>query len=362
MAGVKFEHIYKIYDNGFQAVKDFHFTIQDGEFLVLVGPSGCGKTTTLRMLAGLEEISRGDLCIGERRVNDIPPRDRDIAMVFQDYALYPHFSVRENLAFSLKLRGMSRQEIAGKVNDAAEILELKHLLERKPKQLSGGQRQRVAIGRAIVRKPQVFLFDEPLSNLDAKLRAEMRVELAKLHKKLSTTIVYVTHDQMEAMTLADRIVVMKEGVIQQAGAPMDIYERPANSFVASFIGTPPMNQVAATLRTADNRMVIVGQEFTLPVPPEMASQLTAHTGQEILVGIRPQHMTLYKDAASSFKAKVDVIEPMGSESFVYFTLEHKQWVVRHDGLPPVAEGEIADVVVDMPKVHLFSKDGSQRLC
>ena len=320
MAGVKFENVYKIYDD-LTIINDFNLEIRDQEFLVLVGPSGCGKSTTLRMIAGLEEVSRGNLFIGERQVNNVHPRDRNIAMVFQNYALYPHMSVEENMGFSLRLQKVSRSEIVNKVAKVAEILGLQDLLKRKPKQLSGGQRQRVAMGRAIVRDPQVFLFDEPLSNLDAKLRVQMRVELAKLHKRLQTTIVYVTHDQVEAMTLADRIVVMKDGLMQQVGSPLELYEKPCNAFVGGFIGSPSMNQVVATITEQDGQLTIKGTQFSLPAPVAKSESLRAHIGQEVLVGIRPEHLQPRAEAEGNpaLFAEIEVIEPMGGESYVYFT-------------------------------------------
>ena len=362
MAGVKYQHVYKIYDNGVTAVNDFNFEIHDGEFLVLVGPSGCGKSTTLRMLAGLEEISKGELYIGDRKVNDLAPRDRDIAMVFQNYALYPHMTVRENMGFSLTVRHVPGSEIGRKIAEAAEILGLTNLLDRKPKELSGGQRQRVAMGRAIVRDPRVFLFDEPLSNLDAKLRVEMRVEIAKLHKRLKNTIIYVTHDQVEAMTLADRIVVMKDGTIQQVGTPMELYDRPANSFVAGFIGTPPMNQLRVALERRGGVATLTGKQLVMPLSAPMTQALSSYSGQELVMGIRPEHWQFGKNCAGpSFQTNIDVIEPMGNESYIYFTLEQQQCVARYAGVAPVSEGETATIGVDMDKLHLFTPDGAKRL-
>ncbi len=362
MAEVKYQHVYKIYDNGVEAVRDFHLDIEDGEFVVLVGPSGCGKTTTLRMLAGLEEISKGDLFIGTRRINDLSPRDRDIAMVFQNYALYPHLSVRENMGFSLKLRGIPVSEIEQKINAAAEILGLQEYLKRKPKELSGGQRQRVAMGRAIVRQPQVFLFDEPLSNLDAKLRVEMRVEIAKLHKRLNNTIIYVTHDQVEAMTLADRIVVMKSGSVQQVGTPLEIYTRPTNTFVAGFIGTPPMNQMVARLDSRNGQLCLIANKFAIPLASPMSEAIAGYKGQEIMFGIRPEDISLSKgDTTANFQVPVVVIEPMGNESYVYFSVDDKEWICRHAGVSPVSEGETANLIVDRDKLHIFTRDGSRRL-
>ncbi|NUM33555.1 MAG: sn-glycerol-3-phosphate ABC transporter ATP-binding protein UgpC [Candidatus Brocadiae bacterium] len=366
MAGVIFKNVYKIYENKTMVIQNFDLEIRDKEFLVLVGPSGCGKSTTLRMIAGLEEVSRGDLMIDGLRVNDVAPKDRDIAMVFQNYALYPHMSVKENMAFSLKLRGVDRNEIEKKVLEVSEILGLKDLLERKPKQLSGGQRQRVAMGRAIVRSPKVFLFDEPLSNLDAKLRVQMRVEIAKLHKLLGTTIVYVTHDQVEAMTLADRIVVMKDGFIQQIGTPLELYEKPANAFVGGFIGSPSMNQIAAKVGTEKGQIVLQGQDFLVSLSGEKAKALESHKGEDVLMGIRPQNIHPQPDAQGKVAVlrEVEVIEPMGTESYIYFTMSKdadRTWVARCDGMPQVQEGQKAAMVFDIDKVHIFSKDGSKRL-
>lgn len=362
MAGVKFEHVYKIYDGNVEIIKDFNLEIKDKEFLILVGPSGCGKSTTLRMIAGLEEVSKGDLSIGGTRVNDVHPRDRNIAMVFQNYALYPHMSIRQNLGFSLKLKGVPKAEIEEKVQEVSKILGLNELLDRKPKQLSGGQRQRVAMGRAIVRNPEVFLFDEPLSNLDAKLRVQMRVELAKLHKTLTTTIVYVTHDQVEAMTLADRIVVMKDGIVQQVGTPLELYDRPANAFVGSFIGSPSMNQIVATIEKDGDGMSLKGDGFSFPITKEKAAALDS-SEKEVLIGIRPPDILPQKDAGDSvsFDAEVEVIEPMGGESYIYFTLGGKQWVSRSEGMPKVDEGDKAAMVIDVNNIHIFTKDGSKRL-
>jgi len=347
-------------------IQDFNLEIFDREFLVLVGPSGCGKSTTLRMIAGLEEISRGDLYIEDKRVNDIAPKDRDIAMVFQNYALYPHMSVKENMAFSLKLRGVNRKEIENKVLEVSDILGLKDLLERKPKQLSGGQRQRVAMGRAIVRNPKVFLFDEPLSNLDAKLRVQMRVEIAKLHKLLKTTIVYVTHDQVEAMTLADRIVVMKDGFVQQIGTPLELYEKPQNAFVGAFIGSPSMNQIVARVEAENGKLFLKGEDFTIPLMGEKANALESHKGEDVLMGVRPQNMHPKKEAQGKpcLMREIEVIEPMGTESYMYFTMSKnadRAWVARCDGMPEVQEGEKAAIVLDVEKVHVFSKDTTKRL-
>ncbi len=366
MARVTFKNIYKTYDNQITVIKDFNLVIQDKEFLVLVGPSGCGKSTTLRMIAGLEEVSQGDLFIDDTRVNDVHPKDRDIAMVFQNYALYPHMSVRENMGFSLKLKGVPKKEIHTKVDEVAKILGIEDYLDRKPKQLSGGQRQRVAMGRAIVRNPKVFLFDEPLSNLDAKLRVQMRIELAKLHKQLNTTIVYVTHDQVEAMTLADRIVVMKDGFIQQVGTPLELYNRPQNAFVGGFIGSPEMNQIKVKIQQQKDQLTLLGSNFSIPVPEaQKQALLQTNIGDEIILGIRPQDMIPQKQAENkiAIHREVDVIEPMGGESYVYFSIDeaHKTWIARCDGAPQVKEGEKAAFVIDSEKIHLFTPDGSKRI-
>jgi len=291
MAQVVLKDLNKKYDE-VHAVKDVNLTIRDKEFMVFVGPSGCGKTTTLRMVAGLEEITAGEISIGDRVVNDLPPKDRDIAMVFQNYALYPHMSVYDNMAFGLKMRKFPKAEIAKRVQDAAEILGIQELLKRKPRQLSGGQRQRVAVGRAIVRHPQVFLFDEPLSNLDAKLRVQMRVELKRLHERLETTAIYVTHDQVEAMTLGSRVVVMKDGWVQQVGEPMEIYSKPQNKFVAGFIGSPAMNFIPTTVQPADSRLALVANGFRVPVPAARTTALQPYAGRKLIFGIRPEDVVV----------------------------------------------------------------------
>jgi multiple sugar transport system ATP-binding protein len=314
MAQVMMKDLNKKYDE-VHAVKDVNLHIRDKEFVVLVGPSGCGKSTTLRMIAGLEEITSGEITIGDRIVNDLPPKDRDIAMVFQNYALYPHMTVYDNMAFGLKMRKFPKPEIQKRVQDAAEILGIQELLKRKPRQLSGGQRQRVAVGRAIVRHPQVFLFDEPLSNLDAKLRVQMRVELKRLHDRLETTAVYVTHDQVEAMTLGDRVVVMKDGWIQQVGEPLELYSRPANKFVAGFIGSPAMNFIDVSVIDAGG-LWVEGQGLRVKVAPVHASRLGPYKGQKVTLGLRPEDLRVASggDAAEyTFDAVVDVVEPLGSE-------------------------------------------------
>src|SRR5690242_7434164 len=319
MAEVSCRKVVKNYDGGVQAVKGIDLEIADQEFVVLVGPSGCGKSTTLRMIAGLEEISGGEIWIGGDVVNDVPPRDRDIAMVFQDYALYPHMNVFDNMAFGLKLRKFTRDEIKRRVDEAARILDIELLLARKPKALSGGQRQRVAMGRAIVRNPKVFLFDEPLSNLDATLRVQMRTEIKKLHQTVHNTIIYVTHDQVEAMTLADRVVVMNQGRIEQVGAPQELYHHPATRFVAGFIGSPAMNFLPCRLQNGgDGVSVRLADGRTLPVPPARASRYAAYKDKEMILGLRPEHLYEYHDGARPgvvrLDAPVDVVEPMGMET------------------------------------------------
>src|SRR5262245_10778487 len=322
MAQVVLKDLNKKYDE-VHAVKDVNLTIRDKEFMVLVGPSGCGKTTTLRMVAGLEEITAGEIAIGDRIVNDLPPKDRDIAMVFQNYALYPHMSVYDNMAFGLKMRKFPKPEIAKRVQDAAEILGIQDLLKRKPRQLSGGQRQRVAVGRAIVRHPQVFLFDEPLSNLDAKLRVQMRVELKRLHERLETTAIYVTHDQVEAMTLGSRVVVMRDGWVQQVGDPMEIYTKPQNRFVAGFIGSPAMNFIPTTIAEQGGSLFAEATGIKLKIPSERAGRLGAYKGQMVTLGIRPEDLRVGSSADPadrSFDAVVDVVEPLGAEILLDVTL------------------------------------------
>ncbi len=331
MANVTLKNIKKVYDKNVVAVQDFNLEIADKEFIVLVGPSGCGKSTTLRMVAGLEEISSGELYIGDRLVNDVAPKDRDIAMVFQNYALYPHMTVYENMAFGLKLRKMPKAEIDKKVKEAAEILDITDYLQRKPKALSGGQRQRVAIGRAIVREPKVFLMDEPLSNLDAKLRNQMRAEIIKLRQRINTTFVYVTHDQTEAMTLGDRIVIMKDGFIQQIGTPQEVFDHPANLFVAGFIGTPQMNFFDAELINENGAYAVRLDRalISLPEPVQKALKDQGRQPQKIVCGIRPEHVMLTAaDGADAITAKVDVSEMMGSELYVHINACGKDCVLR----------------------------------
>ena len=361
MARVLFEGVYKDY-GPVQVVKDFNLEIADKEFLVLVGPSGCGKSTTLRMIAGLEEITRGSLTIGDRKVNDVAPKDRDIAMVFQNYALYPHMTVFENMSFALKLRKEPKAEIKRRVEETAAVLGIEELLERKPKQLSGGQRQRVAMGRAIVRNPSVFLFDEPLSNLDARLRVQMRVELSRLHQRLQTTMVYVTHDQVEAMTLADRIVVMKDGIIQQAGTPMELFHAPQNAFVASFIGSPSMNQLVAEVVRVAGAITVKGEGFELALGEADAAALeAAGEVREVLVGIRPRDLNPALGSAAGIEGVIDVIEPMGTETYYYLTIGGEGVVGRSEGDPMARAGQAARFGVEMAHLHLFTRAGDRRL-
>ena len=360
MAQVELENVTKVYPGGIVAVKDASLTIRDEEFLVLVGPSGCGKSTTLRMIAGLEEVTEGTIRIGDRVVNDIPPKDRDIAMVFQNYALYPHMTVYKNLAFGLKLRKYPKEEIDGRVRDAAQILGINDLLDRKPKELSGGQRQRVAVGRAIVRKPAAFLFDEPLSNLDAKLRVEMRAELNKLHTRLLTTMIYVTHDQVEAMTLGDRIVLLKDGVIQQVAPPLKLYNEPCNKFVAGFIGTPPMNFFEGEIAEDGDTYYFTDGDMRIRVRDELKERVRGYVGKPITFGIRPEN--LYDKAhcdgvepGGVLNCKIDVVEPLGDEMIIYLSTKKQSMLSKLQAHRMVRPGEEMEVVVDLEKVHLFDE-------
>ena len=360
---IELRHISKVYsDNGFKAVDDFNLEVKRGEFVTFLGPSGCGKTTTLRMIAGLEDISDGELYIGDKLVNDIDPKDRDIAMVFQNYALYPHLSVYDNMAFALKLRKMPKDEIDKKVKEAAKILDLGHLLDRKPKALSGGQRQRVALGRAIVRNPQVFLMDEPLSNLDAKLRTSMRTEISKLHKSLGTTFIYVTHDQVEAMTMGTRIVVMKDGVIQQVDSPINIYNNPANLFVAGFIGSPQMNFLEGKVEKDGNDVCAVFGENKIILPAEKAQILTksGYVGKSVTFGIRPEHLSddadlIAANPGSIVKGHVEVIELMGSEC------GNSSLNIKIEGSTELKIGEVASLYLKAEKLHVFDKETELRV-
>lgn len=366
MASVRLEHVSKQFDEANTVVKDADFTINDKEFVVLVGPSGCGKSTTLRMIAGLEEISNGNIYIEDRLVNDVPPKDRDIAMVFQNYALYPHMTVFENLAFGLKMRKYEKTEIKRRVEEAAEILGINELIGRKPKALSGGQRQRVALGRAIVRRPKVFLFDEPLSNLDANLRVQMRTEISRLHKRLQTTMIYVTHDQVEAMSMGDRIVVMKNGVVQQIDAPLSIYNKPANQFVAGFIGSPTMNFFNGRLTAGDPMLFeIVPAQVRLSVSPDDRNRLFPHVQKDIIVGIRPEHIGAKQQNSQSIgvSVKVDVTEPVGNEIFVYFTIgpSADQYVSRISADIYPESGKTFILYFDTSRLHFFNKSTGETL-
>jgi len=354
MAQIILNHLTKEFEKGTKIIDDLNLTIYDGEFLVLVGPSGCGKSTTLRMIAGLESATVGDIYIGDKRVNDIPPKDRDIAMVFQNYALYPHMTVYENLAFGLKLRKYPRNEIQERVNEAAAILEIRDHLNRKPRQLSGGQRQRVALGRAIVRKPKVFLFDEPLSNLDAKLRLQMRTEIKKLHQHLKTTMVYVTHDQVEAMTMGDRIAVMKSGLIHQIDTPMNVYESPADLFVAGFIGSPSMNFIPVAIRQDENLYADEGQVH-LNLPTEITEKLRTFISKNLIMGIRPEHITLQPGSreVAQIDLKLELCEPMGNETYLYLTTGRTNIVARSNVMPTCASNSSMTVFIDLQNVHFF---------
>jgi len=365
MANVKYEHIYKRFGEVI-AVNDLNIDIVDKEFLVFVGPSGCGKTTSLRLLAGLEEISDGNIYIGDRLVNDVAPKDRDIAMVFQSYALYPHMTVYENMAFGLKLRKTPKAEIDRRVKEAAEILIIQNLLDRKPKQLSGGQRQRVAVGRAIVREPKVFLFDEPLSNLDAKLRVQTRAEISKLHQRLGTTFIYVTHDQTEAMTMGTRIAVMKDGLLQQIDTPQMLYDRPGNIFVAGFIGSPAMNFFDVKLVSSEGKLVIDGGTFHLDAPPDRVMALQSYVGKDLVLGIRPEDLhdpefTPPGVLAGRIPAEVDVTELMGSSVNLYLLTGGKQFVAIVDPRSRARVGTKIELVANVANFHVFDKVTEQAI-
>jgi multiple sugar transport system ATP-binding protein len=376
MARVRLEGIRKMYQDSTVAVHSVDLDVADGEFVVLVGPSGCGKSTTLRMIAGLESITAGKLMIGDRVVNDVPPKDRDIAMVFQSYALYPHMTVRENLAFALKLRGNSRAEIDKRVQQAATILGIHELLDRTPRQLSGGQRQRVALGRAIVRQPQVFLFDEPLSNLDAQLRVQMRREIARLHQELEATMIYVTHDQVEAMTLGDRIVVMNKGHVQQIDSPMNLYDHPRNRFVAGFIGSPAMNFVDGTIATSDSLQFIAeGNAFTFAVPASLAERIQSLEGRPLTLGIRPEDVSVAIESGPTIflgestivhppitaPACLDLVEALGNEVFVYATVGAHSITARVAPQPLPSLGKPITLAFDLAKAHLFDRESGDRV-
>lgn len=362
MASLSLKHIYKVYDGDVTAVKDFNLEIEDKEFIIFVGPSGCGKSTTLRMIAGLEDISKGELSIDGRVVNDVAPKDRDIAMVFQSYALYPHMTVSENISFGLKLRKMPKDQIEKKVKDAARTLDIEHLLDRKPKALSGGQRQRVALGRAIVREPKVFLMDEPLSNLDAKLRVQMRTEISKLHKRLQTTFVYVTHDQTEAMTMGTRIVVMKDGIVQQVASPQTLYNNPDNMFVASFIGSPQMNFMTGNVIEESGKLYIQIENDKILLPESKAKILReqSYVGKEIVMGIRPEDIKddeefIAEHPETVFDGEVDVVELMGAESYIYLKKANVNLTARVNGSTKLLSGQKAKFAIVTEKIHIFDK-------
>ena len=379
MASLSLRNVYKRYPGGVTAVSDFNLEIKDKEFIIFVGPSGCGKSTTLRMVAGLEEISDGEIYIGDRLINDVAPKDRDIAMVFQNYALYPHMTVFDNMAFGLKLRKTPKDEIKRRVEEAARILDIEHLLERKPKALSGGQRQRVALGRAIVREPKVFLLDEPLSNLDAKLRAQMRTEISKLHQRLGTTFIYVTHDQTEAMTMATRIVVMKSGLIQQVDSPQNLYLYPCNLFVAGFIGSPQMNFIdVVLLKEGKDFFVEFGSEDTktragvkykikLPAEKNKDNCLEDYVGKEVIMGIRPEDVHNEEDLLKAFKdgiveADVEVTELMGAETYLYMNCEGQAINARVAPTNTARPGDKIQITLEPSKIHLFDKDTEKTIC
>jgi multiple sugar transport system ATP-binding protein len=374
MAKVVLESVCKVYPGGVKAVDNANLEIQDQEFVVLVGPSGCGKSTTLRMVAGLEEISSGTILIDGKRVNDVPPKDRDIAMVFQNYALYPHMTVYKNMAFGLMLRKYPKAEIDSRVREAAQILGITdEQLQRKPKALSGGQRQRVAVGRAIVRKPKAFLFDEPLSNLDAKMRVQMRAEISKLHHRLNSTMIYVTHDQVEAMTMGDRIVVMKDGLIQQVDDPIALYDRPKNMFVAGFIGSPPMNLFQGTIQQREGGLRFVetsrdGKDggFAVRVADEMAKRLTNYVGKPVVFGVRPEDVNDKQFVAQAspdhiVRATVDVVEPMGAEIYLYLNTSNHTFIARVNSRETADVNQQVEMVFDMRKCHFFDPQTEQTI-
>ncbi len=363
MASLSLKHINKVYPNGFEAVKDFNLEIADKEFIIFVGPSGCGKSTTLRMVAGLEEITSGELKIGDKVVNDVEPKDRDIAMVFQNYALYPHMTVYDNMAFGLKLRKVPKPEIDKMVREAAKILDLEKLLDRKPKALSGGQRQRVAMGRAIVRDPKVFLMDEPLSNLDAKLRGQMRIEISKLHQRLGTTIIYVTHDQTEAMTLGTRIVVMKDGVVQQVDTPRKLYDEPCNLFVAGFIGSPQMNFLDAKCEVNGDKVLLNVGPAKIELPPAKAKKLIdgGYEGKTVVLGIRPEdvhdeQMFIASSPNTVIEATIRVYEMLGAEVYLHFDYEGATMTARVDSRTTARNGDTVKFAFDAEKIHVFDKE------
>ena len=364
MARVLLENVTKVFDGEVAAVSDFNLEVADGEFMVIVGPSGCGKTTTLRMIAGLEEATSGNIYIGDALVNDVPPRDRDVAMVFQNYALYPHMTARQNMAFALKMRKCPRTEINKRIDEAARLLGIERLLKRKPRALSGGQRQRVALGRAIVRKPRAFLFDEPLSNLDARLRLTTRAELKDLHRRLQTTTIYVTHDQAEAMSLGDRLCVVDDGVIQQITSPVEVYERPVNRFVAGFLGTPPMNFFSGCITCQDDEVCFVIGDQAIVLPKRLRSVLRDYCNKDMILGVRPENISLNQfpgQANNAISATVSVVEPLGARTDVYLTNHARQRFIA--GIDPHTQLKANDAVemyVDLEKVHIFEAEGAGR--
>lgn len=366
MAQVSLRDVSKVFPGGVKAVNKVSLGVENKEFMVLVGPSGCGKSTTLRMVAGLEEISEGSIYIGDKLVNDVPAKDRDIAMVFQNYALYPHMSVFENMSFGLRLRHLPKYEITQRVNEAADILGIRRLLNRKPRELSGGERQRVAVGRAIVRKPLVFLFDEPLSNLDAKMRVQMRTEIHKLHIRLQTTIIYVTHDQIEAMTMGDRIAVMKDGVLQQVADPITIYDHPKNKFVAGFIGSPPMNFMKGRIIKKDGRIYFDEGKILVKLVENMHKQITPFIGKEVILGIRSEDIydKLFVSEAppeNVVRVNCEVYEPMGSEVYLYLNTGRHTFIARVGAHDKPKVNQDLDVVFDMSKVHFFDKESEETI-
>jgi multiple sugar transport system ATP-binding protein len=364
MAEVLLKNVSKIYDGGNKVVTDANFKVEDKEFVVLVGPSGCGKTTTLRMIAGLEEISSGEIFIDGKLVNNLPPKDRDIAMVFQNYALYPHMTVYENMAFGLKLKKVDKKEIDIRVKEAAKILSLESYLDRKPKALSGGQRQRVAVGRAIVRKPKVFLFDEPLSNLDAKLRVQMRTEISKLHKQLGATMIYVTHDQTEAMTMGDRIVVMKDGIINQVDTPMNLYNKPVNQFVAGFIGSPAMNFIEGKISGTEAPVFTSKDKgISFNLMHDQIESVRKFLEIEMVLGIRPENIQLEFNASNSIEidAQIEVIEPMGNETFIYFDVGKIQFIARVEPSEELKKTGTIKLYFDSAKVYYFEKKSGKNI-
>ena len=363
MSGLSLQHIKKVYPNGYEAVQDFNLEIEDKEFIIFVGPSGCGKSTTLRMIAGLEEISSGDLYIDGKRVNDIEPKDRDIAMVFQSYALYPHMTVRENMAFSLKIKKTPKDEIDKAVNEAAKILDLEELMDRKPKALSGGQRQRVAMGRAIVRHPKVFLMDEPLSNLDAKLRGQMRVEISRLHQRLGATIIYVTHDQTEAMTLGTRIVVMSKGKVEQIDTPQNLYNYPKNMFVAGFIGSPQMNFLDSKCIEKNGHIILQLGDYPISIPERKQKILKekGYVGKTVVLGIRPEDLYVDNSSVEKFKnsmiqSQIRVYELLGAEVCLHFDFMGVTMTARVEADTPYRNGDTVTFALDPEKIHIFDKD------